>query len=560
MRRLNTLLVAGMCFAVLAGDAAAWGPNARKAITRAALQVIRQDFYDSFRAEVSNYEQDLYRGAEDGYGVVRESIPISSDSQAIIAVSHEIQLLRTVREDGTGSYFAYRMGALSALVADAILPHGVEYASSEQDGGDLKIKIDTDLEDQLASLRAVRTARSNVYLRNVPEYFRERRLFFADDSKMIRDDYDRGLGGDGFLAQAAQDYLSRSVEAVVNAWYTVFVDRASTNDTASSAPILSEYSVNEIAYLLDMKGNMEQANRAYRVFARVNQGRGESYEVVGDLYYNFGDESKTPDAKERGVSEWQLARRIQGPQRKSAALKLARHYESVGDAALRRAAGPDATDADLEEALLAFQKALECDRASNYAADMISETKSQVASRRKDYNMQSSALAKSREVSQEAERKWSQKAFATAMDVYKSARNLLDSLVNNRFPDLAATAESERKGIQKSIRDIIDEVLDTADALVDDGDTALIENRFDTAVAAYGKVPALLQGIYVKPGSLDEEAIRNQIDSAKEKITDAERARKLFQSQPPAVGPGSPARLGGAPPGPRGPGPGGPGG
>ncbi len=106
MRRLNTLLVAGIGFALLAGNAAAWGPKARKAITYAALQVIRQDFPDVFKAEISNYETDLFRGAEDGYSVVKESLAIEKDSQAIIAIAHEIQLLRAVREDGAGSYAA----------------------------------------------------------------------------------------------------------------------------------------------------------------------------------------------------------------------------------------------------------------------------------------------------------------------------------------------------------------------------------------------------------------------------------------------------------------------
>ena len=206
MGRLNTVLVAGMCFALLANDAEAWGPNLRKAITRAALQVIRQDFHDAFKAEVSSYDMDLYRGAEDGYGVVKESLPIRNDAQAVIAVGHEIQLLREVRDDGAGSYFAYRMGVLAGLVSDVILPHGVAYRPAD---AELKIRIDTDLEGRLDRMRAVRTSGRTVYLSNVSEYFRERRLFFADDSKMIRDDYTRGSGSAGFLGQAAMRGLHR---------------------------------------------------------------------------------------------------------------------------------------------------------------------------------------------------------------------------------------------------------------------------------------------------------------------------------------------------------------
>ena len=66
MRRLNTLLVAGIGFALLASNAAAWGPKARKAISYAALQVIRQEFPDVFKAEISNYETDIFMARQKG--------------------------------------------------------------------------------------------------------------------------------------------------------------------------------------------------------------------------------------------------------------------------------------------------------------------------------------------------------------------------------------------------------------------------------------------------------------------------------------------------------------
>jgi hypothetical protein len=283
--------------------------------------------------------------------------------------------------------------------------------------------------------------------------------------------------------------------------------------------------VNEIGYLLDVKENFKQANRAYRVFSRVNNGRGTPYETVGDLYYAFGLELAVQEAKERGVAEWKIARRTQGPQRKRCSLKLSRHYISEGAEALLKGLGPGATDADLKNALRNFEQALEYDGKSELAADKIKETQGEITERAKDYKLQSSVLDTSREVSQEAEKSRADEGFVTAIDTYQQAAGLLDA-VNERFPDLASSAVSERKGIQNAIRDIIDDVLDRADLLLEEGDTALAASRFDVAVAAYGKVPGLLEGIPVGPGSPDENSIQSAIERAAEKIVETEVARK----------------------------------
>jgi tetratricopeptide (TPR) repeat protein len=278
------------------------------------------------------------------------------------------------------------------------------------------------------------------------------------------------------------------------------------------------------------------------VFSRVNNGRGAPYETVGDMYYAFGVELAVQESKERGVAEWKIARRTQGPQRKRCSLKLSRHYISEGADALLKGLSLGATDADLKNALRNFERALEYDGKSELAADKISESQKLITQRAKDYDLQSNVLNTSREVSQEAEKSRADGGFVTAIDRYQQAAGLLDA-INERFPDLASSAISERKGIQNNIRDIIDDVLDRADILLEEGDTALAASSFDVAIAAYGKVPGLLEGIPVDPGSPDETSIRSAIDRAAEKIVETELARKraeeLKQQQGlPGGGPG----------------------
>jgi tetratricopeptide (TPR) repeat protein len=221
---------------------------------------------------------------------------------------------------------------------------------------------------------------------------------------------------------------------------------------------------------------------------------------------------------------------------------LSRHYISEGADALLKGLSPDATDADLKNALRNFERALEYDGKSELAADKISESQKLITKRAKDYEVQSSVLNTSRAVSQEAEKSRMDEGFVTAIDQYQRAAGLLDA-VNERFPDLASSAVSERKAIQNSIRDIIDDVLDRADVLLEEGDTALAASSFDVAIAAYGKVPGLLEGIPVDSGSPDEDSIRSAIDRAAEKIVETETARRraeeLKQQQGlPGGGPG----------------------
>ena len=120
-----------ICFVIFAQDAMAWGPRARQAIALAALQLTRRETPDAFIAGESSYEEYLMRGAVDGAEILGGNIPLNNDLQTIDAVGSEIQILREARARGAGSHFAYRMGVLSALVSDVILPFGFTYNEAE---------------------------------------------------------------------------------------------------------------------------------------------------------------------------------------------------------------------------------------------------------------------------------------------------------------------------------------------------------------------------------------------------------------------------------------------
>ena len=134
---------------VVTSQAFAWGPRAQRTITGMAIQVIQHKYPGTFQPGESNYKIDVMRGAEAGMAVVAETLPIHSQEEAIQAVAIQIALLRDIRPTGAGSYFAFRMGVLSALISDIMLPYGLAWTPEDRA---LQQKIQADINDNLTTL------------------------------------------------------------------------------------------------------------------------------------------------------------------------------------------------------------------------------------------------------------------------------------------------------------------------------------------------------------------------------------------------------------------------
>ena len=120
-RRLTFFLCTTLIFLSVAESAMAWGPEARRRIVLSAVSIIRQEVPEAFKAEGINYDKDVLKGMEEGWASIAERLPITSDVQAVEAISAELNTMKLAREFGTGSHFAYRMGALAALTSDPML-------------------------------------------------------------------------------------------------------------------------------------------------------------------------------------------------------------------------------------------------------------------------------------------------------------------------------------------------------------------------------------------------------------------------------------------------------
>jgi len=521
MRMIIRGFVVALCFVLLSQDAMAWGPKARQSIVLAALQLARREVPDAFKAGDVNYEENLMRGAIAGVEILREGVPLNSDLQTIDAVGSEIQLLREARLRGAGSHFAYRMGVLSALVADVVLPHGFAFDEKE---AILQEKIRADIEDHVREFSYSPTKRNYHYVQSPRLFFDARRSFYDDDRLLIADEYTRGRGYKGFLSEASPEYFDRAINAVVDVWYTVFREEDGPTDVKPSSRQLSLYYIDEIGYLLDVMESMEYADRAYRVFREVNPDFWLAYVRIGDLFYAFD----TKESRLRAVQEWQIAQIVPGEARRIASERLGEHFIGEGERLYRHARSVDSLESDLPDALDAFENALQYDRTNGNAARRISETAVAIKERREDYELQQQFMNHAMKTIKEAERGRINKDFVGAFTSYNQALNLLD-LISTEFKNVYALSRETSSSIRKDVKSVISEVLGAANDSIEQGDTQMLNNNFDEAIRYYSMVPAIVDVIPAEDGSIDEQRKMDLIDTANFSIRDAEMSKKRFE-------------------------------
>ena len=503
-------------------DAAAWGPRAQRAITATSIQVIRRTFSKAFRTLESNYEADVLRGAQTGPEVLNEGKPFATDAEAISAIANEIGLLREVRKYGFGSYFSYRMGVLSALVADLMLPYALDASPARRE---LRTQIEADIDAHLSEYSFAPSADERRYIRGVTDYFAGLRTFFEDNKHMIADDYLRGKGYRGYMCEGGKAFFSRAIKAASDAWYTVLRVEGGPGDIPPSPDAVTWYLVDEIRYLLEEKRNFYEAGKVYDNFVRVNPDLMEAYDWLGDLYYAYG----TDDARERAVREWRIAYETPSPERRRIARKLAGHYIKVGEVLFERAMLPGAPDEDLPNALDAFTKALQYDQTNDVAASRITETAVEIDERKERRELNVNVIASAEKVMVQAERSAVAEDYGKAIGTYRQAVGLFE-LINEEFKDQAKTAKDSIKDIKKCITDVINDVLDKASDTIDEGDRAVDEHNFEDAFSIYARVPGILSVIPDDTGTHAEEKA-DLITLTAQKTDEAKMAKMRWEER-----------------------------
>jgi len=522
MKRSTVMgIVVGLLAAGLAApEAAAWSDRAKQAITGMALQVVKHQFGDVFRPGDSNYERDVIRGAADS-DVILADLALRSDADVILAIGQQIELLRDARTYGAGSYFAYRMGVLAGVIADAMIPYGFAFTPEEER---LQAQINADIDQRLDGFNFSDFRSQRVFIRDTREYFASHRSFRSDDRTIIANDYRTGRGYGGFLNQATPTYFKRAVHAVADTWFTILRREGDVTQARASDRSLAFYFVNEIEYLLNVKKNVRQADRAYANFEAVNPGLSEAYERIGDLYYNYG----TPETTERGVHEWRQAHQIAGADRQRIAEKLSNHYIQVGQRFAEKYETNEREETDLPNALRAFENALDLNRTSAEAADLIQATNVAIQQRNQRLQLTVELIATGERIREEADRARVEGDFGNAIATYRQTLSFFEA-VDDEFRDQARIADESVRNVNKDITDSIGEVLDRASDAVDQGEALREQHQYEQAIATFESIPNIVAVI-------PEDVSRTHLDDrdamialAQTKVADAKTAKMRYE-------------------------------
>jgi tetratricopeptide (TPR) repeat protein len=534
---LATLTV--VIWGLAASEAAGWGERAQRSIAYMALQVIERDYPKMLR----DFDRDIVRGAQAGYEELADDHPMSDETDVMVAINTQIQLMREVRRYGINSYFAYRMGILSSLTADLMMPYGMAWNSSEEY---LRDRINADIDAQLDGYGYVRGQGSRTYIRNTLAYFAEMRTFYADNKQIIAEDYRTGAGYNGLLKEAGPSYFNKAIVAVADVWHTVLRAQADASDRPASRTLLTWYFVKEIRYMLEVKKSVHHAKLAHRHFQMANPGILPAYEEVGDLYYQFGSE----ESVELAVSEWRTAYSLPGAERLRVGQKLSQHFMRVGRGYFEK---ERYSDTDLPNALEAFQQALSYDRQNSDAAALIQQVNRKIEERRELYQLYLEIISKAEAIREEATRAALNKEYGTAIARLRKGVSLFEG-VGEEFPDLYETAKRGTTEMRKEVEEVIQEVLTRASEAIDEGDSARDNRDYPRALVSYERVQGILAEVPEDAGQtlLEdkvelEQLAERKIRETKEEQADFERRQREQVRQPGAPG----ARPGQGAPGAR---------
>ena len=530
LRTTAWALVAGLTVGLVAGRAGAWGPRAERSIAAMAMQIIQSEHPNIFMPEGGgNFTNDVFRGANDGIAVLGTT-PMLTEIETLKTIEEQIQLLRDVLKFGPSSYFAYRMGVLSTLTANVMLPYGYAHGEAERN---LQQQVRGDIEQHLDEFRLTPGRRSVQQVSGIQLYFKNLRPFQTENLKIISDEYARGIGYNGFLRQAAPQYFQEAVLAVGDVWHTVLASRPEVQRQPTAAERLTDYFVEEVSYLLKVTDNYYPANRVYPNFRQVNPGMAEPYERLGDLYYEYGTEKNMQESVDRGVREWQVAYELHGPTHQDVSRKLSNHYIRMGRMHLEEGQLKGASNDRLPTAMVSFETAIKYDPTNRDAPGLIEETQRAAKERQDRLDTVLKVIASADQIKAEAERHIANEDFGNAIMTYSQSLKFYQS-VDDFFTDLYETAKKSMEDIQKAVTGAVSKIEDKANDAISDGDSAREGREFDVAINHYQTAIGILDQIPDAEDVVGTSAIdmkKKTVEQANKNIEDTKTEQLALQQQ-----------------------------
>lgn len=516
-KSLHLIILVALVLGGAAQEAAAWGPKAQQAIAQTSLVMLRRTLPQAMRSENIKYDADLFKGAADSYGALDIDVTAISKAEAMEVVGQQIALLRTVRKYGVGSYFSYRMGVLSSLVSDLVLPYSLAAAPADTA---IRSRMEDDIDAHVGQL-TYQPKESREIVDNPGIYFTKVRDFFDEARDQIGIDYASGTGYDGYLSRGVNQFFGRAVNATADVWYTVMMREASVREAPSPAA-LTNYFVNELVYLLEEGNKVKHAEDRYAYFEQTNPGL-TAYERVGDAFYAAG-------ATDRAVAEWRKALQQAGDGRDRVNRKLANHFLEKGRELLAAGLAPGADENFLPQSIEALEQVPLYDRTNGQADAMLKEARHAYSQREARRQESITLLASAERVMREAKAAVDANAPTDAINIYGRALALFGG-ITDEFSEQRDAAERQAKEAEREISRLTRELITSAEQRIDEGNRAVDSNRFDEAINIFEAVVVQVDDIPAAPGSETATSKDDLIQKARAGVDRAKTEKIRFEQQ-----------------------------
>ncbi|MGI6461893.1 MAG: tetratricopeptide repeat protein [Candidatus Hydrogenedentales bacterium] len=425
--------------------ASAWGPQSQIAIVTTAGRMLSKEG----AVPLSKMEKEIQQGASLTSGELG-LLMSNADLQPARSIFTEMLLLQAVRESGVDPYFAFRLGALGKVVA------GVTAPMQAADPVHRKMYYD-DIDQRISDTGLTLQARQMV---DSMEYFTRINRELEERQNMLLTDYRSGLGFDGVAKSTYGQDLSRSINAVGDVWYTVLQRRGVSAGVSHDQK--RNYVLRAMAFYVD-RANLGEINAAHKRLQALDVYTSDVLKEIGDMMYEAG-------MRERAVEEY-LAVLKKEPERKDVVRRIADYYIDLADEELERER--------LETARDYYARALEVDPLHPLAESKRLTAERLIRERDARLAQARDAIAKARELEENADVQASTKRYAEAIAQLRQALDFYRG-VTNEFVVEKRAAQAGVNNVTSRMRELRIGLQESASGLSGAGssvDTANLAER-----------------------------------------------------------------------------------
>lgn len=387
-----------------------WGPTSQISIVNNAIHLIDKELNASLR----KLETEIKNGAAITDETLYTLIP-TAKTDPVRAIETEMNLLIAVKPKKIDPYYAFRLGVLGKLTAQATSP--LQNADPT-----IRSLYNSDVEKMI----------ENVPLRTVPRQKVNPSVYFAQLNRQIQSrdrlfeqEYKSNIGFKGTASTTLAECVSISLNAVADIWFSILVPGQIVSNVSEVA--LRNYA---------LQGGLFYARRGNPEEIRINiQRLNDLVPFTEDMYIQIADTLIAMDINELGMEQYKNALNL-NPNRKDISRKIADFYVKKGRIAFEAK--------KLEEALELFNNAISADALHPEAERLRLETERNIKEREARLAQTKEALERAEKLQSTAEQEALTGRIAESIVLLRQALATYDE-VSDEFP---LENQQKNKGIR----------------------------------------------------------------------------------------------------------------